>query len=240
MSDAPAPTPIAPRQSRARWLGRILLTAAVGAAIGAKLPGWLKVHSAAEARAQFGLPIPVIVSIALWVGFSLYWWWAARNASVAARSETSASRMVHLVIISAGQMLVLLPVPGLRGALWPASPWIVALGLAVNVGALALAVWARRVLGRHWSGEITTKVDHELITSGPYAFVRHPIYTGMLALCVGTTLVYDEWHALAGTLLVAISYARKIRLEEKNLSQAFGAQWDDYRARVKGLIPGVY
>jgi protein-S-isoprenylcysteine O-methyltransferase Ste14 len=239
MSDATA----RPQPSRARWLIRILIAAGAGAVIGARLPRLLGGPAGAGAHAASGLPgftIPVYVSIALWFGFSFYWTWASKNASVAAHSETRASRLVHLVIVSAGQLLVLVPMPGLRGRLWPEAWPIAGLGLAVNVAAVALAVWARRTLGKHWSGEITTKVDHDLITSGPYAYVRHPIYSAVLGLCVGTTLVWNQWHAVVGTLLVAIAYVRKIRLEEENLSEAFGPAWDEYRARVKGLVPGVF
>jgi len=247
MSEPSAASPDV-RRNTLKLVRQLVLGALLGAAVGLflrkrspsaaprphDLAGWL------AALRTSGFNGPELLSLLLWVVFSLYWSWAARNASAARVSETRASRAVHLVIVSVGQMLVILPVWGLRARLWPDVPAVVWFGMAVNVAALALAVWARQTLGRHWSGEITTKVDHELITRGPYALVRHPIYSAVLGLCLGTTLVWGELHALLGTVLVMVAYARKIRLEEANLDQAFGPQWAGYRARTKALIPGVY
>jgi protein-S-isoprenylcysteine O-methyltransferase Ste14 len=237
-----------PPRSTGRRALRLLLAAGVGAAVGAYLTrarhgggpppggpvGFL------DRLFDIGFRPAVTASILVWLAFSLYWSWAARGASLAASAESKGSRLVHLVVITTGQVLVLLPVPGLRARLWPASWPVMAVGLAVELAALALAVWARRTLGRHWSGEITVKVEHELVTQGPYARVRHPIYAAMLALCVGTLLVWGELHALVGTLLVAASYVRKIRLEERVLAGRFGDEWEGYRARTRALVPGVF
>lgn len=100
-----------------------------------------------------------------------------------------------------------------------------------------LGVWARRHLGSHWSGEITIKVDHRLIRSGPYQFVRHPIYTAMLGMFVGTAFVSGQLHALLGLGMAVFAYGRKIRLEEANLQKAFGAEYDAYRRDAGALVP---
>jgi protein-S-isoprenylcysteine O-methyltransferase Ste14 len=250
MSSLPPAAPRPPRSTR-QWLTRLAVGALLGAVLGTllqKARGHATSAPPPPANAgewiahmkASGYPPAMLAAIALWVGFSLYWEYAARNSSQAASAETRGSRLVHLAIVSAGQLCVIVAVPGLRARLWPDADWAVALGLLLVVASVGLAVWARRCLGRHWSGEITTKVDHELITAGPYAFVRHPIYTGVLGMCVGTTLVAGELHALVGTALVVIAYARKIHLEEKNLTSSFGPAWESYRARTKALIPGVY
>ena len=96
---------------------------------------------------------------------------------------------------------------------------------------MSLAIWARRALGTNWSGEISIKVEHHLIRSGPYQRLRHPIYTGLLAMYVGTALVTGTWLAIVGVVIAGVAYWRKIRLEEKNLDVAFGAEYDAYGAK---------
>ena len=92
-----------------------------------------------------------------------------------------------------------------------------AAGLAIEAAGLFLAIVARRHLGRYWSGEITVKVDHRLIR------------TGLLTMYAGTALVTGTWLALAGFAMALIAYARKIRLEERNLRVVFGAEYEAYR-----------
>ena len=141
---------------------------------------------------------------------------------------------------NAALLLLFVPVPGLTRRYLPVSQVFVPIGLTIQVCALALAVWARRHLGRNWSGRITIKVDHELVKSGPYRFVRHPIYTALLGMYAATALVSGEWHALLGFVLAAFAYWRKIRMEEANLAVAFGAAWGDYRRSTWSLLPGLF
>jgi protein-S-isoprenylcysteine O-methyltransferase Ste14 len=96
------------------------------------------------------------------------------------------------------------------------------------------------VLGRNWSGEITIKDGHELIRTGPYGVIRHPIYTALLAMYFGTAIVSGEMHALAGLAIGIIAYLRKTRLEEANLVNAFGARYDSYRDDTWALLPRIY
>jgi protein-S-isoprenylcysteine O-methyltransferase Ste14 len=95
------------------------------------------------------------------------------------------------------------------------------------------------MLGRHWSGAVTAKVDHELVRSGPYRRIRHPIYTGVIGMYVGNTLVSGRLQGLLAIAMVAMAYARKIRLEERNLKGVFGPAFDDYRRESWALIPGL-
>jgi protein-S-isoprenylcysteine O-methyltransferase Ste14 len=113
-------------------------------------------------------------------------------------------------------------------------------GLAVEAAGLSLAIWSRRHLGTNWSGEITIKVEHELIRSGPYRRLRHPIYTGLLTMSLGAVFVTGEWLALIGLALIVFAYWRKIKLEETNLDVAFGADYDAYRRDSWALVPGLF
>src|SRR6185437_797564 len=96
--------------------------------------------------------------------------------------------------------LEIAPIHGL-GRIIPVLVWVMAAGLALEASGLFFAIWARHHLGRHWSGEITIKVGHDLIRSGPYRYLRHPIYTGVLAMYSGILLVTCEWLALPASLL---------------------------------------
>jgi protein-S-isoprenylcysteine O-methyltransferase Ste14 len=174
-----------------------------------------------------------------WVLFSLYWEIAKRNASAAAVSESQVSRGVHVVLANLAALMVVIPIQGM-GRFLPVSFWWMGAGLVVEAAGLGIAIWARRHLAEHWSGEITIKVGHRLIRSGPYKTIRHPIYTGILALYAGTTLVTGEWLALIGLGLAAVAYWRKIRLEEANLLAAFGSDYEAYRRESWALLRGIY
>jgi protein-S-isoprenylcysteine O-methyltransferase Ste14 len=103
-----------------------------------------------------------------------------------------------------------------------------------------VALWARAVLGRNWSGAIVLKEHHELIDRGPYAFVRHPIYAGVLLMVLGVVTVSGTW---AGVILFATMVAGlivKARREERLLTKHFPEVYPLYRARVRSrLIPFV-
>ena len=102
----------------------------------------------------------------------------------------------------------------------------------------AFCWWARLHLGRLWSGRITRKEGHHIIDTGPYAVVRHPIYTGILTAVIATALVKGAVHALIGAALLIVAYWMKARLEERFLREELGAAaYDDYSRRVPMLIP---
>ena len=193
----------------------------------------------AHSRAS-GLPPSILLCILLWLALSAYWSWAARSKSEARSSEGVLSRQFHMLLVSAAQLLVFLPVPGLRMRILPDAPWGGIVGVGLCLAGLAFSVAARRALGRNWSGEVTTKVGHTLVTGGPYALVRHPIYTGVFGLYIGTAVASGELHALVGVVLAAIAYARKVPMEEKVLAAEFGDAWTDYRARTKAIIPFAF
>ncbi len=93
-------------------------------------------------------------------------------------------------------------------------------------------------LGKQWTYEARVIQGHELITQGPYAVVRNPIYLGMFGLIVATGLAYSIWWALGGAILVFLLGNRiRIRAEEKLLREAFGERFDDYARRVPAFFP---
>ena len=93
------------------------------------------------------------------------------------------------------------------------------LGVAAVAAGLAFTVWARICLGRNWSGTVTLKQDHELVRTGPYRFVRHPIYTGLLVAIAGSAVVRGEWRAALALVIAFAALWRKLRLEERWLEK---------------------
>jgi protein-S-isoprenylcysteine O-methyltransferase Ste14 len=108
----------------------------------------------------------------------------------------------------------------------------------MTVLGLTLAIWARKHLGRNWSTRHTIQVGHELVTSGPYRFVRHPIYTGILLTWFGAGLVNTIYFVLF--VLVALIFFSRIPKEEASMMGLFPNQYPAYRATTKALIPGVW
>ena len=112
-------------------------------------------------------------------------------------------------------------------------------GIVLCAAGVAFAIWARRTLGRNWSGNPTIKEGHELIESGPYRFVRHPIYTGILAAVVGTLLgggKVDEVILLIASVAI-LSF--KMSVEESLMMRQFPQAYPEYRKRTKALIPYI-
>jgi protein-S-isoprenylcysteine O-methyltransferase Ste14 len=114
------------------------------------------------------------------------------------------------------------------------------MGFAITAAGIAFAIWARLSIGRNWSGTVTVKQDHELVRSGPYSLVRHPIYSGLSLALLGTALGVGEVRCLLAFVLCLFEFKRKSLLEERFMIEQFGAQYVQYRREVKGLIPFVW
>jgi len=135
--------------------------------------------------------------------------------------------------------------PGIRlgilgGRLVPFGPAAAYTGLALTVMGLGFALWARFTIGRNWSALITVQKDHQVVQRGPYAIVRHPIYSGFIVATVGAAIARGDVAALVATTLVVFCWAYKARLEESFMIEKFGAEYEKYRRDVKGLIPGIW
>lgn len=122
----------------------------------------------------------------------------------------------------------------------PASQAIGWIGAALTMCGCAFAAWARLTLGANWSGRPTVKVGHELIISGPYALVRHPIYTSLLLAAAGTAIAIGKWSCLIGLPLLALAFLVKMSQEERLMQETFPQEYPAYRTRVSALIPGIF
>jgi protein-S-isoprenylcysteine O-methyltransferase Ste14 len=121
--------------------------------------------------------------------------------------------------------------------LWPRSPTAYGIGVILVIAGLAFAIWARVHLGSNWSGTVSIKQGHELIRSGPYAYVRHPIYTGLITALLGTTVASGTVHAAIGLAIIAVALVRKSRTEEDFMRATFPGEYQRYSAEVPALMP---
>jgi protein-S-isoprenylcysteine O-methyltransferase Ste14 len=189
--------------------------------------------------------VPLIYSYlfpAMWLSFLAYWWAISRNVKETERQESTPSRLTRLALIVGAAVLLWLPrVPLLllNQRFLPHGAWCFWSGAAVTAGGLLFAVWARHHLGENWSQAVTVKEDHELITTGPYAVVRHPIYTGLLLAFFGCAVARGEWRGLLAVALVFGALWHKLRLEEKWMRAQFGERYEAYSRRVAALVPFV-
>lgn len=179
----------------------------------------------------------------MWLGWVGYWWAASRDVKITSRREPLRSRLSHVVPLTVAGLLLWLPsspIRSLGGHVWPVGAWLFWVGAASTLLGLLFTVWARGHLGRNWSGTITLKRDHDLITSGPYRFVRHPIYAGLLLAFVGGAIARGEWRGVVAVGLAVAALWRKLRIEEGWMRERFGARYEEYARRVAALVPLVF
>jgi protein-S-isoprenylcysteine O-methyltransferase Ste14 len=144
-------------------------------------------------------------------------------------------------VLGVALLLLILSVPGLNGWFLPERfHFLIVAGAIIQAGFLLLAVWARRHLGRNWRAEVRIAMDHQLIRTGPYRSLRHPIYTAMLGMFLGTAIASSQLHAIVGLALLVVAYLRKTRLEDQILAQTFGTEFDAYRHDTWALMPLLF
>jgi protein-S-isoprenylcysteine O-methyltransferase Ste14 len=178
--------------------------------------------------------------LGMWLAWALYWVVSGFTAKPNRRRESPGSRLSHVIPLALGIYLVVWPqlrIPWLSAQLLPdvlARYWF---AVALVASGLAFTVWARVRLGRNWSGTVTQKQDHELIRSGPYAFVRHPIYTGLLTALLGSAIALGEPRGFLGVLIVLAAFWRKLRIEEGFMRELFPGKYERYMEEVPALVP---
>ncbi|MGC1461107.1 MAG: isoprenylcysteine carboxylmethyltransferase family protein [Terracidiphilus sp.] len=178
-----------------------------------------------------------------WVIFFVFWQIKSINTKTTQRLEPAASRLLRVLIFLVAITLLLpihIPLPWLYLQLWPVGLWPFWLGAAVTIVGLLFAVWARQYLGRNWSRSVTIKQDHELITSGPYTLVRHPIYTGILTGLLGTAIALSQVRGLIVVALFFVAFWIKLRMEEQWMRSQFGETYAAYAHRTAALVPYLF
>ncbi|MEO8442805.1 MAG: isoprenylcysteine carboxylmethyltransferase family protein [Betaproteobacteria bacterium] len=179
---------------------------------------------------------------ALWLSWAIYWSLTSRNVKTTARQESLPSHLSHIVPLVLAIVLLWLPslpVPWLGDRFIPPSAWAFWIGALLTTAGILFTVWARVHLGRNWSAIVTIKQGHEFISSGPYAIVRHPIYSGLLLAFVGSALARGEWRGVVAVLIALAAFWRKLRIEERWMREQFGEQYVAYCRRVAALVPFI-
>ena len=178
----------------------------------------------------------------LWLGTFAVWWISAIAAKRTVGSDWDWQS--HVVNSIVGLAWVLLFDGQLGGPLaWrflPMEPVVTGLGFALTVAGLGLALLARFDLGSNWGALVELKQNHQLVRSGPYALVRHPIYSGFMLATLGTAIAHGQLRGLIAFAVVAAAWTYKSGLEETFLLRHFGPVYEQYRREVKRLIPFVW
>ncbi len=178
----------------------------------------------------------------LWLVFVAFWIVMARGGKTVAEREDLYSRLSHYAPLAVAVYLLVAPhvfVPVLNDRFAPVSLGLVQFGAALTFIGIAFAVWARVWIAGNWSSDVTLKRDHELIVDGPYRWVRHPIYTGILIALIGTGLAVGEWRAAVAVVLAGVAWWRKLTIEEALMRRQFGDAYIRYAERTRALIPFV-
>ena len=175
-----------------------------------------------------------------WIVFIAYWIVSAMRTRRTASQEPAGSRLAFLALEIAGYVLLFSGNArvGMLGERMFHRTWAVAAtGVALVWIGIGLAIWARRHLGEYWSARVTIKEDHKLIRSGPYARLRHPIYSGLDLAVVGSSLAIDEWGCAVGVALIVVGYWIKARREERMLAAQFGEAFTEHCRHTGFLLP---
>jgi protein-S-isoprenylcysteine O-methyltransferase Ste14 len=193
------------------------------------------------------IPWSLLVEIP-WIIFVVYWVASALKTRRTISRESFVSRYGILLLEVIGFVLLFKVIDFLRlfgGAgigildnrIFPRTYALSFAGVALTWIGIALALWARWHLGQYWSARITLKEDHQLIRTGPYAYFRHPIYSGLDLAAIGGVLAIDRWRCVAGVAFIILGYWIKARKEESVLSRRFGEAFQEHRQHTGFLLP---
>ena len=179
--------------------------------------------------------VATIILVA-WVVFWIYW------LVVAAGSKQGHTRWGRFAGIRVAILLIVLLLARekvFKGHTITSDPWPEGVGLAIFFSGLALAVWARSYLGRNWGMPMSEKVDPELVTTGPYRRVRHPIYSGIILAMVGTAVAVS-WYWLVAVALLGAYFVYCAIMEERYMATLFPEVYSDYKHSTKMLVPFIF
>lgn len=177
----------------------------------------------------------IVLGIA-WGATALYW---VTPRTAAQSGEFRFYRALRLLVLAATFALLFwertaVGVLGMRFA--PELRALAIGGFVIAVCGIALALWARTNLGQYWSDKVELRVDHQLIRTGPYAHLRHPIYSGVLLGVAGTALVVGEWRGVLAFFILLVNYIIKARREDRILAGTF-ADFTDHKKQAGFLLP---
>lgn len=195
--------------------------------------------AAAEEPAALGFT-PRELIVGSWLLLGAYWLLAALAAKRPAKKESAAQRFTHIAVMAIGFFLLYgngFRIGALSRRFLPDELWIAWTGAVLTLVGVLLAIWARFTIGKEWSSDVQIKEGHQLIREGPYARIRHPIYTGMLFALAGTAITIGEYRAILGVVLFLVGFIRKAKKEESFLVGEFGPAFEEHRRRTGFFLP---
>jgi len=179
-------------------------------------------------------PVELVFAVG-WAAFWLYWILAAFSSK---RGRIRWSRELRIRAIVIVVVVLLARLGAFRSYGDTTEPGREAVGLVLFALGLGLAVWARVHIGRNWGAPMTQKVEPELVTSGPYRLVRHPIYSGIIVAGIGTAFGVS-WLWLAVIAVAGIYFVYAATIEERYLTEQFPDTYPAYKRSTKMLVPFV-
>jgi len=178
------------------------------------------------------------VELVFAVGWAVFWLYWLVAAFWTKRGRVSWSRELRIRAVIAVVVLVLIRVGAFRGHGIDTDPWRAGGGFVLFALGLAFAIWARLHIGRNWGIPMSRKDEPELVTSGPYRLVRHPIYSGILAAGVGTAVALS-WLWLIAVALAGVYFLYSATVEERTLTEQFPDRYPAYKRSTRMLVPFV-
>ena len=188
------------------------------------------------------MPDAYLLFVLIWIVFYANWLISAwKTRSPVKRTQSRLSFLMYGVIwIAIALVFVSWVSPDLFATrLVPAGPAFTAAGLLVTIAGLVFAIWARVHLGKNWSTRPAIRTGHTLTRTGPYRYVRHPIYSGILLALLGTAIGIGYLVVFFCVLILLVGFITKFRMEERFLEEEFGEEYARYRQEVRALIPYV-
>jgi len=190
------------------------------------------------------MPAPYwAITSVCWVVFWVYWSFGAQRRHPSKLKVTRTFTVFNTALLYLSFVLIWLGrnIPSFLGRLVvPQNISVYVTGVVLAITGVAFAIWSRQLLSTNWSGTVAITEGQQFIRRGPYALVRHPIYTGMLLALFGTMLVASTIGSLLGFVLAILSLWQKAAVEEQLLSVEFGERYAEYQREVKFLIPYIY
>ena len=185
-------------------------------------------------------PTPAGIISDLWILFALYWLVSALHRKKTKRRESIVQRLLYILPLIAAFYLLNRYRFGygwLGTRFVPDTPLVQWLAVLITAAGVAISFWARFHLGSNWSGVVTLKEGHELIRTGPYRTVRHPIYTGILIAFLGNAVLIGQVRGLIGLAIIWASFYIKARREESFLAQEFGLNFNEHTRHTGMFLP---